>query len=67
MNRNSECGSAQQPTGSSIKQPIRARYLGHVIGYQPIRDQYFLVVRDWITIYRRGNKAKERSDIDHQS
>eukprot|EP00116_Pleurobrachia_bachei_P004608 sb/3464870/ len=24
------------------KQPIRTRYLGHVNGYQPIRDQYFL-------------------------
>ena len=29
----------QQPTGSS-KQPIRTRYLSHVTGYQPIRDQY---------------------------
>eukprot|EP00116_Pleurobrachia_bachei_P012878 sb/3473140/ len=26
------------------KQPIRSRYLGHVTGYQPIRDQYFLVL-----------------------
>eukprot|EP00116_Pleurobrachia_bachei_P017530 sb/3477792/ len=25
------------------KQPIRTRHLGHVTGYQPIRDQYFLV------------------------
>ena len=25
------------------KQPIRTRYLGHVTGNQPIRDQYFLV------------------------
>eukprot|EP00116_Pleurobrachia_bachei_P016689 sb/3476951/ len=24
------------------KQPIRSRYLGHVTGYQPIRDQYNL-------------------------
>ena len=24
------------------KQPIRTRSLGHVIGYKPIRDQYFL-------------------------
>ena len=31
----------QQPTGPS-KQPIRARYLGHVTGHQPISDQYFL-------------------------
>ena len=30
----------QQPTEPS-KQPIRIRYLGHVTGYQPIRDQYF--------------------------
>eukprot|EP00116_Pleurobrachia_bachei_P012529 sb/3472791/ len=25
------------------KQPIRTRYLGHVTGYQRIRDQYFLI------------------------
>eukprot|EP00116_Pleurobrachia_bachei_P006486 sb/3466748/ len=25
------------------KQPIRTRYLGHVTGYQPIRNQYFLI------------------------
>eukprot|EP00116_Pleurobrachia_bachei_P009775 sb/3470037/ len=25
------------------KQPIRTRYLGHVTGYHPIRDQYFLI------------------------
>ena len=25
------------------KQPIRARYLGHVTGYQPITDQQFLI------------------------
>eukprot|EP00116_Pleurobrachia_bachei_P005074 sb/3465336/ len=31
----------QQPTETS-KQPIRTRYLGHVTGYHPIRDQYFL-------------------------
>eukprot|EP00116_Pleurobrachia_bachei_P008641 sb/3468903/ len=24
-------------------QPIRTRYLGHVTGYKPIRDQYFLI------------------------
>ena len=24
-------------------QPIKTRYLGHVTGYQPIRDQYFLI------------------------
>eukprot|EP00116_Pleurobrachia_bachei_P016835 sb/3477097/ len=25
------------------KQPIRTRYLGHVTGYQPIKDQCFLI------------------------
>eukprot|EP00116_Pleurobrachia_bachei_P012258 sb/3472520/ len=34
--------SHQEPIDTS-KQPIRTRYLGHVTGYQPIRDQYFLV------------------------
>eukprot|EP00116_Pleurobrachia_bachei_P006355 sb/3466617/ len=32
----------QEPTETS-KQPIRTRYLGHVTGYQPIKDQYFLI------------------------
>eukprot|EP00116_Pleurobrachia_bachei_P005779 sb/3466041/ len=32
----------QEPTDTS-KQPIRTRHLGHVTGYQRIRDQYFLV------------------------
>ena len=32
----------QQPTEPS-KQPIRTRYLGHVIGNQPISDWYFQV------------------------
>eukprot|EP00116_Pleurobrachia_bachei_P013513 sb/3473775/ len=31
-----------EPTETS-KQPIRTCYLGHVTGYQPIRDQYFLI------------------------
>ena len=31
-----------ETTGFS-KQPIRTRYLAHVTGYQPIRDQYFLI------------------------
>ena len=30
----------QEPTDTS-KTPIRTRYLDHVTGYQPIRDQYF--------------------------
>eukprot|EP00116_Pleurobrachia_bachei_P013431 sb/3473693/ len=32
----------QEPTETS-KQPIITRYLGHVTGYQPIRNQYFLI------------------------
>ena len=32
------CSRIQEATESS-KQPIRARYLGHVTGYQPIRVQ----------------------------
>eukprot|EP00116_Pleurobrachia_bachei_P011238 sb/3471500/ len=35
-------GTYQEPTETN-KQPIRTRYLGHVTGYQPIRDQYFLI------------------------
>ena len=35
-------GEFQEPT-EFRKQPIRARYLGHVTGYQPIMDQYFLI------------------------
>ena len=31
-----------ETTGFS-KQPIRTRHLGHVTGYQPIRDQYSLI------------------------
>ena len=34
--------SGQELTESS-KQPIRTRYLGHMTGYQPIRDQYLLI------------------------
>eukprot|EP00116_Pleurobrachia_bachei_P008875 sb/3469137/ len=34
-------GVDQEPPETS-KQPITTRYLGHVTGYQPIRDQYFL-------------------------
>ena len=35
-------GEKQHPTGPS-KQPIRTRYLGHVNGCRPFRDQYFLI------------------------
>eukprot|EP00116_Pleurobrachia_bachei_P013984 sb/3474246/ len=38
----------------NLNRPIRTLYLGHVTGYQPIRDQYFLVrsVPDWMNIGR---------------
>eukprot|EP00116_Pleurobrachia_bachei_P010839 sb/3471101/ len=32
-----------QETTETSKKPIRTRYLGHMTGYQPIRDQYFLI------------------------
>ena len=35
-------GYLQEPT-EFRKQPIKTRYSGHVTGYQPIRDQYFLI------------------------
>eukprot|EP00116_Pleurobrachia_bachei_P017359 sb/3477621/ len=28
---------------TQVNKPIRTRYLDHVTGYQPIRDQYFLI------------------------
>eukprot|EP00116_Pleurobrachia_bachei_P008546 sb/3468808/ len=33
----------QKPTKTSKQLPMRNRYLGHVTGYQSIRDQYFLI------------------------
>eukprot|EP00116_Pleurobrachia_bachei_P016310 sb/3476572/ len=35
--------SNQEPTDTS-KPPIRTRHLGHVTGYQPFKDQYFLIL-----------------------
>eukprot|EP00116_Pleurobrachia_bachei_P019266 sb/3479528/ len=32
-----------EETTDTSKQPIRTHYLGHVTGYQPIRDQHFLI------------------------
>eukprot|EP00116_Pleurobrachia_bachei_P004110 sb/3464372/ len=32
----------QEPTETN-KKPIKTRYLGYMTGYQPIRDQYFLI------------------------
>eukprot|EP00116_Pleurobrachia_bachei_P003680 sb/3463942/ len=35
--------SAKEEPIETSKQPIKTRYLGHVTGYQPIRDEYFLI------------------------
>eukprot|EP00116_Pleurobrachia_bachei_P014614 sb/3474876/ len=45
------------PKVTISKQPIRTPYLGHVTGYQPIRDQYFLI---WSV---PGNDIRGRSDL----
>eukprot|EP00116_Pleurobrachia_bachei_P008185 sb/3468447/ len=50
-------GGRQQPTEIS-KQPIRTRYLGHVTGYQPIRDQYFQIG------YVPGGRSKRQFSAD---
>ena len=39
------------------KQPMRSRYLGHVTGYQPIMDQYFLI---WMVLANDSNKSTLR-------
>eukprot|EP00116_Pleurobrachia_bachei_P019042 sb/3479304/ len=40
----SEKGSLQPRLQEYVsKQPIRTRYLGHVTGHQPIRDQYLMI------------------------
>eukprot|EP00116_Pleurobrachia_bachei_P018651 sb/3478913/ len=44
----------QQPNESS-KQPIRTPYLGHVTGYQPIRDHYFLILGVTCNALRRSS------------
>eukprot|EP00116_Pleurobrachia_bachei_P003486 sb/3463748/ len=38
-----ELPDQNQESTDTSKQLIRARYLGHVTSYQPIRDQYFLI------------------------
>eukprot|EP00116_Pleurobrachia_bachei_P004916 sb/3465178/ len=43
-----------EPT-DTIKYPNRTRYLGHVTGYQPIRDQYFLIRPDYIASQYTGD------------
>eukprot|EP00116_Pleurobrachia_bachei_P005180 sb/3465442/ len=37
------CQGINQELTETSKQPIKTRYLGHVTGYQPIRDEYFLI------------------------
>eukprot|EP00116_Pleurobrachia_bachei_P009426 sb/3469688/ len=41
--RDCMCATKSQPRSDTSKQPIRTRYLGHVTGYQPIRDHCFLI------------------------
>eukprot|EP00116_Pleurobrachia_bachei_P018154 sb/3478416/ len=55
----------QEPTDTS-KQPNRTRYLGHVTGYQPIRDQYFLI---WSVpvVYLTVDNANRPKQINNQS
>eukprot|EP00116_Pleurobrachia_bachei_P010115 sb/3470377/ len=52
----------QEPTETS-KQPIRTRYLGHVTGYQPIRDQYFLIRSVPVTHSSHTDKVHSSSHI----
>ena len=47
----------QEPTGPS-KQPISTSYLGHVTGYQPTRDLYFLIRSVPDCIKMRGSKCE---------
>eukprot|EP00116_Pleurobrachia_bachei_P000807 sb/3461069/ len=55
----------KEPTGPS-KQPIRTRYLGHVAGYQPIRDQYFPIWSFRIDhLHHRTSLAIETSNIKY--
>ena len=42
-NENSNSHDFDQESTEQSKQPIRTLYLGHVTGYQPITDQYFLI------------------------
>eukprot|EP00116_Pleurobrachia_bachei_P012914 sb/3473176/ len=46
------------------KQPIRARYLGHMTGYQPIRDQYFLI---WFGSWLSPNQLIPNTAIQGQT
>eukprot|EP00116_Pleurobrachia_bachei_P006524 sb/3466786/ len=54
--------TVQQPIETS-KQPIRTRYLGHVTGHQPIRDQA-ANVKNNATLSPRNNTARRRLDFN---
>eukprot|EP00116_Pleurobrachia_bachei_P017011 sb/3477273/ len=57
----------QEPTETS-KQPIRSRYIGHVIGYQPIRDQHFLIrVFIWDLYKRWASPRKKLTKLVHET
>ena len=46
----------------SMKQPIRTRYLGHVPGYQPIREKNFIFpTQPGSSLYLIWNQSCDRS------
>eukprot|EP00116_Pleurobrachia_bachei_P005860 sb/3466122/ len=51
----------QEPTDTS-KQPIRTHYLGHVTGYQPISDHYFLIRSRTVDVRIKWGMAPPYSD-----
>eukprot|EP00116_Pleurobrachia_bachei_P015295 sb/3475557/ len=57
-------------TGSSEK-PIRTCYFGHVTGYQPIREQYFLIpnqpIRTRYLSHVTGYQTKSLSLVSRRS
>ena len=61
-----QVGYIQEPT-EFCKQPIRTRYLGHVTGYQPIRDQYFLIrsVHGYIETFSDTNILSHKHTHTH--
>eukprot|EP00116_Pleurobrachia_bachei_P013192 sb/3473454/ len=71
----SETSSRSQSTTLSIKygyqcigkQPIRTLYLGHVTGYQPIRDQFFPDLVGTCKSVDKGDKASSETSSRSQS
>eukprot|EP00116_Pleurobrachia_bachei_P007413 sb/3467675/ len=55
----------QEPT-ETIKQPIRTRYSGHVTGYQPIENQYFLIRSVPRFLYSLSSREEHTTQIEEQ-